>query len=91
MTILVLILFTLEFGDELIQPGQLRTFESIYCRRYYETHDPSKIGSDGGDGVNEKYCKNSVIQGQVAMLKGWQVTLDGLGSEYFALFFDNCE
>jgi hypothetical protein len=82
ITVLICILFTIEFGDELIQAPQVRIFESIYCRQYYEVHDPRKIGSDGGDGVREEYCKNSVIQGQVAMLRGWQVTLDGLGSGY---------
>ena len=29
----------------------------------------------------EKWCKISVVQGQVAMLKGWQLTLNGVGSE----------
>lgn len=86
ITVLIFILFSIEFGDEIIQPALLRVFESIYCRQYYEVHDPSKIGSDGRGGVKEEYCKNSVIQGQVAMLKGWQLTLDGVGSESFSSF-----
>lgn len=65
----------------MIAPALTRVFESIYCRQYYETHDPSKIGGDGRGGVEEGLCKNSTVQGQVAMLKGWQRTLDAVGSE----------
>jgi hypothetical protein len=35
--------------------------------------------------VAEKFCKNSIIQGQVAKLKGWGITLDGIGSEFAPL------
>jgi MFS family permease len=76
VSILVLIILTAGTGDELIQPAQTRVFESIYCRSYYAQHDPSLIGSDGGDGVAEKYCKNHVIQGEVAMLRGWLTTIE---------------
>jgi hypothetical protein len=82
ITLVVLVIIALESGDELIGPAQTRVFESIYCRRYYEAHDPSLIGSDGGDGVAERFCKNSIIQGEVAMLKGWGITFDGIGSRF---------
>jgi hypothetical protein len=78
---MLLYIITLTGGDELIQPAQTRVFESIYCRAYYAEHDPSLIGTDGGDGVAEKYCKGAVVQGEVAMLKGWAVALDGVGSK----------
>jgi hypothetical protein len=81
ITLVILVILALECGDELIGPAQTRVLESIYCRQYYEAHDPSLIGSDGGDGVAEKFCKNSVIQGEVAMLKGWGITFDGTGSK----------
>lgn len=32
--------------------------------------------------MDEKWCKIPVVQGQVAMLKGWQNTLNGIGSEF---------
>ena len=80
LTILFLYVLVLNFGFELILPAQTRVFEAIYCKAYYEKHEPGLIGSDGGDGIDEKWCKVGVIQGEVAMLKGWQVTFDGIGS-----------
>jgi len=75
-TILIVAILALSTGDQLQAPAQTRIIESIYCRSYYAEHDPSLIGSDGGDGVAEVYCKNHVIQGQVAMLRGWQITIE---------------
>ena len=80
LTILFLYVLILNLGFELILPAQTRVFEAIYCKGYYEEHEPGLIGSDGGDGIDEKWCKVGVIQGEVAMLKGWQVTFDGIGS-----------
>lgn len=89
-TIAILWVLIIEFGDELISPAQTRVFESIYCQLYYRDHDPSLIGSDGHGGVAEKWCKIPVVQGQVAMLKGWQNTLNGIGSEC-AFNIDLCD
>jgi hypothetical protein len=80
-TLVILWVLIIEFGDELVGPAQTRVFESIYCQLYYEKHDSSLIGSDGRGGVAEKWCKIPIVQGQVAMLKGWQITLNGVGSE----------
>lgn len=66
-------------GDELIQPAQTRVIESIYCRQYYDKVDPGLIGGDGW--VEEKYCKGSKVQGQVASLKAWALSLEGAGSK----------
>lgn len=81
ITVAILWVLIIEFGDELISPAQTRVFESIYCQLYYKDHDPGLIGSDGRGGVDKKWCKIPVVQGQVAMLKGWQNTLNGIGSE----------
>lgn len=80
--LLLLYLVFLDLGYELIVPAQTRVFEQVYCRLYYEEHDPSLIGSDGKDGVDEKWCKVDVVQGEVAMLKAWQIALDSVGSEF---------
>ncbi|KAF2434683.1 MFS general substrate transporter [Tothia fuscella] len=79
LTLLLLYVIFLDLGYELIVPAQTRIFESIYCKEYYQKHDPSLIGSDGNDGVDEKWCKVSAVQGDVAMLKGWQLTFDCIG------------
>ncbi|KAH0595474.1 hypothetical protein MHUMG1_06649 [Metarhizium humberi] len=68
-----------QLGFYLMDPAQTRIFERIYCREYYEKHDPSLIGSDGRGGVDEKWCKVSWVQGEVAMLRGWQLTFESTG------------
>ena len=80
LAILFLFVLFLDLGLELIQPAQTRAFEAIYCKGYYKKHEPGLIGSDGKDGVDEKWCKVGVIQGEVAILKGWQITIDSVGS-----------
>lgn len=77
--IIAFILF-IGVGDELIQPAQTRVMESIYCRQYYEKVDPGIIGGDGW--VEEKYCKGAKVQGQVASLKAWALSLEGAGSKW---------
>lgn len=81
IALLQLYLVFLDLGYELIVPAQTRVFETIYCKQYYEKHNTSLIGSDGADGVDEKWCKVSAVQGKVSMLKGWQLTFDSIGSK----------
>lgn len=64
-------------AESISLPALTRIYESIYCRQYYAKHDPSLIGRDG---VPEKYCKVSRVQGDVAMLKAWQTFFDATGS-----------
>lgn len=78
VVLLLLYLGLLDLGYELITPAQTRVLEQIYCKSYYSVHDPGRIGTGG---VDEKLCKLSSIQGEVAMLKGWQSTFDSIGSE----------
>lgn len=73
-------------GDELIQPAQTRVIESIYCRQYYDKVDPGLIGRDGS--VEERYCKGPKVQGQVASLKAWALSLEGAGSKWIDSFMD---
>ncbi|KAI0878294.1 major facilitator superfamily domain-containing protein [Hypoxylon argillaceum] len=80
--VIALILLYIGFLDlpyELITPAQTRVFEQIYCKLYYREHDPSLIGSDGRDGVLEKWCKVDWVQAEVAVVKGLQFTFDSLG------------
>ncbi|MCJ1351791.1 MAG: hypothetical protein MMC33_001775 [Icmadophila ericetorum] len=62
---------------------RLRIWEIIYCRRYYEEHDPSLIGEDGL--VEEKYCKVESVQSQVAYLKGWYGFFGSLPGLFLAI------
>lgn len=82
IALILLLIATFDIGYELIAPAQTRVIESIYCRQYYEQHNISLIGGDGRGGVDEKWCKVPIVQGELAMLKGWQITLDSIGSKY---------
>ncbi len=78
ITLIAICAISLGFADELIGPAQTRVLESIFCRSYYREHDPSMIGSDGGDGVAEHLCKIEEVQSNLAMLTGWQMFFDGM-------------
>lgn len=107
--ILILVAFfilAIGLGDELIQPAQTRIFEAIICRKFYDEHDPSVIspGEHNGWwddesrrgvllGVQEKWCKIPQVQGQLAMLKGWDAGLGSIGSLFLAVpwgWFADC-
>ncbi|KAF2839659.1 major facilitator superfamily MFS-1, partial [Patellaria atrata CBS 101060] len=81
--LLMVIVVTVVAGGQLVDPAMTRVFESIYCKQYYEKHDPSKIGRNGQ--VSEEYCKISKVQGNVALLQGWQLTFDSIGSLIFSI------
>lgn len=81
--IIAFILF-ISIGDELIQPAQTRVVESIYCRQYYEKVNPGLVGGDGW--VDERFCKISKVQGQVASLRALLLSLEGAGSKWPGLF-----
>lgn len=95
--ILAAFILAIGIGEELISPAQTRVLEAVVCRHYYETHDPAiiKPGHDGwwDDesrrgvllGIQEIACKLSPIQGEVAMLKGWQTGLESIGSLILAI------
>ncbi|KAF5649005.1 major facilitator superfamily transporter [Fusarium sp. NRRL 52700] len=66
-------------------PAQTRVLEGIYCRIYYEDHDYGLQSGDASGGIDERLCKVGIIQSEVAMLKGWQVTLDSIGMLLFSV------
>ena len=54
----------------MIEAPQTRLYESVVCRDYFNTHDPSVIGSDGK--IPEAECKIDAIQGDLAMITSSQ-------------------
>ena len=82
----------LSLGDQWAENPQLRIFESVICYRYYEKVDPSKIivgrdavGPGAIGGVDEMLCKVDAVQGDVAMLRGWQQLFDAFPSLLLAI------
>ncbi|EAW08898.1 putative MFS transporter [Aspergillus clavatus NRRL 1] len=66
----VLLLTIGDFGIFLVTVPQTRLYESIACYRYYETHEPSRIGPGGS--VREQWCKIAPVQAEVAFVRGYE-------------------
>ncbi|KAF2093221.1 MFS general substrate transporter, partial [Rhizodiscina lignyota] len=106
LILLAFFILAIGLGDELIQPAQTRVFEAIICRKFYDVHDPSVISpgehngwwDDGSKrgvllGIHEKWCKVPQVQGELAMLKGWDTGLGSIGSLFLAIpwgWFADC-
>ncbi|KAK4987708.1 hypothetical protein LTR50_004456 [Elasticomyces elasticus] len=90
---LAIVVVVLGIGDQLIQSPQTRVIESIYCYKFMEQHEPGNVlvgrdhvGPGAIGGVPERLCKIDVVQGQVAMLMGWQQLLDGIPIYFWQTF-----
>jgi len=89
---LIVVVVLVQAGDQLMESPQTRIIESVICYRYYEQHDPSKlqigregIGPGAIGGVAEMFCKEDVVQGQLALLRGYQQLFDGFPSLLMAM------
>ncbi|KAJ9211946.1 hypothetical protein DTO166G4_6474 [Paecilomyces variotii] len=82
ITLFAMIL-TVETGNAMVSGPTTRIYEAIACRDYYQAHDPSKIGNGGQ--IPEELCKNSEIQSEVAIVKGYGELFDGLTSIFLAI------
>ncbi|KLJ11632.1 hypothetical protein EMPG_13172 [Blastomyces silverae] len=70
------IVLACETGGSMLAAPMTRIFESITCLQYYKEHDPTKIGNNGN--IPEELCKNKVIQGEVAIVKGYGELFDAM-------------
>jgi len=82
-SLVLLYLVLTDLGYELISPAQTRVFEQIFCKLYYQGHEPRLANSFEDQDVDEKLCKVTPVQKEVAMLKGWQLTFDSIGSKSY--------
>lgn len=72
--ICILSVLLIEIGDYLIQAPLARTLEDVICRDYYSSAPLSEYMQAPPLSIPESHCKNDVIQGKLAMLKGWDQT-----------------
>ncbi|MCJ1306349.1 hypothetical protein MMC08_009169, partial [Hypocenomyce scalaris] len=84
-----MILMLIDVGSFLAAAPQLRLFESIICRQYYDTHAPALLPQNGNvpgnSMVPEKLCKITPVQDAVAQLNGWQALFDNIPGLLFAI------
>ncbi|TKX21782.1 MFS transporter-like protein 114 [Elsinoe australis] len=90
----IVIVFLVSVGGQLMDYSSLRILESIICYRTWQNKDPSKlrlVGDEVGPGalggVSEELCKGNDIQGELATLRGYQQLLDGAPGLVLALPF----
>ena len=76
IVIIAILILCVETGMTMMSGPTTRIYEAIECLKYYQRHDPSKIGSDGK--IPEDMCKLESIQGEVAIVKGYGELFDGL-------------
>ena len=67
--IILALIITVEFATILQTPPSVRLFEIIYCREYYQLHNPGLIDEHGV--VKEELCKVDAVQHKLASLRGW--------------------
>ncbi|TGO69588.1 hypothetical protein BOTNAR_0009g00350 [Botryotinia narcissicola] len=73
--IVILSVLLAQIGDYMLQAPLARTLEDILCRDYYSSAPLSGFSDAPRLSIPESHCKNDVIQGKLAMLKGWDGTL----------------
>ncbi|KAK2052489.1 ATP synthase F0 [Colletotrichum caudatum] len=67
MTFIIII----EIGLHLQIPASLQLMEEIICREHYS----DLIRSEG---VHDNVCKSALVQGELAMIKGWQASFNSI-------------
>jgi hypothetical protein len=78
---LFIILF--EFADILRFTPSLHLLELGYCRRHYSEHNPGLIDSVGD--IPERFCKLREIQEDLASMKGWFGSIEGLIGRFLSI------
>ena len=92
LLLMFIVLLLVSLGDQWQETPHARIMEAVICYRYFERIDPSKlllgrdeVGPGAVGGVAEMWCKADDVQSELAMLRGWQATFDGLPGLLLAL------
>lgn len=92
MFLILTVVLLVSLGDQWQEAPHARIMEAVICYRYFEKVDPSKlllgrdqVGPGAIGGVAEMWCKADDVQSELAMLRGWQATFDGLPGLILAL------
>jgi hypothetical protein len=83
---LFIILF--EFADILRFTPSLHLLELGYCRRYYSKHNSGLIDSHGN--IPERFCKLPEIQEDLASMRGWFGSIEGLIGKFRSIQSRQC-
>jgi hypothetical protein len=67
------IYFFSNFAGVLLDVPTIRLFERAVCAKWYRSHAPHDLND-----IDERFCKISPVQSEVAFLVGWRVSFDAL-------------
>ncbi|KAE8150368.1 major facilitator superfamily domain-containing protein [Aspergillus avenaceus] len=76
-------IMAVEVGIAMANGPLTRICESIACREYYATYDPTQLDSTGQ--VDEALCKVQEVQTELAAVKGYMEFFDGILSVFLAI------
>jgi hypothetical protein len=90
MTVVLCCLFIIlfEFADILRFTPSLHLLELAYCRRYYSEHNPGLIDPVGN--IPERFCKLQEIQEDLASMRGWFGSIEGLIGRFRSVLSRQC-
>ncbi|KAJ5234128.1 uncharacterized protein N7469_003296 [Penicillium citrinum] len=80
--ILFMMILAVDIGFAFLEGPMVRILESIACRQYFISVDPSQIDANGN--VPESQCKLAEIQAELAAVKGYHMFFDGILSAAMA-------
>ena len=66
------------FATLLLEVPLVRLWEQSICNRHYQESPPSTFT---GHNVEESLCKIAAVQDELAMVAGWQLSLNALAGE----------
>ena len=72
----------LSFATLLLEVPIVRLLERLICNRYYR-HESSEFNTPGKD-IDEALCKLAPIQDKLAIIAGWQISLNALAGQIIA-------
>lgn len=78
--ILFMMILAVDIGFAFLEGPMVRILESIACRQYFISVDPSQIDANGN--VPESQCKLAEIQAELAAVKGYHMFFDGILSMF---------
>jgi len=79
-TVLIISFFLVEIGDYMMRAPLARILENIVCRKYYESTSSFIVLP-----IPEENCKVGPIQRELAMLKGWDITISCVPGLFLAV------
>ncbi|KAF3918097.1 hypothetical protein ABW21_db0207755 [Orbilia brochopaga] len=74
----ILIMFVFNVGNQFITSPQVRIYEDIICRKYYDSHGGGLYPA--GRPIPEEKCKIAPVESELALIRGLEPVFDAIPS-----------